>query len=304
LPPADAAAIQALLDRGRGAEALDRLDPLLAKSPDDAAALRLRANARFMEGELEAGKADLERCLALDPQLRQAWLDRAGVAIAEGRYPDALSDLGRARALDPAALDNDLNEGAVLLLLGRLGEASTRFDRYLERVGARAEAFYLVATNYAGRGYGALAAASLGRAVALDERARLRARTDPNFEAIAGNAEFKSLLERDDYVPPAGSLGTRRSLPGRYDGGTGPLLLAVLDGLRETGERFEARVESTPHWALVWGDFRIKVRDLRAGDGSVGGEVAITAPAGTRDFEARTKKLLDAVVVALLRRSK
>lgn len=303
LPPGEAAAIQSLLDQGRGADALDQLDAVLSKSPNDAAALRLRANARFMEGELEAGKADLERSLALDPKQRQAWLDQAGVAIADGRYPDALADLGRARELDPGALDNELNEGAVLLLLGRLGEASTRFDRYLERAGANAEASYLVATNYAGRGYGALAAASLARAVALDERARLRARTDPNFEAIAANAEFRALLERDDYRPPVGALITQRSFPGRYDAGTGPLLLALLDGLREAGEKFDGRVESTAHWALVWGDFRLKVRDLRAGDGTVSGEVALSAPAGTRDFEARAKRILDAVTVALMRRT-
>lgn len=304
LPPGDATALQALLDQGRSADALKRLDAVLTKTPNDAAALRLRASARFMEGEFEAGKADLERSLALDPAQRQAWLDHAGVAIAEERYAAALSDLGRARELDPSALDNDLNEGAVLLLLGRLGEASGRFDRYLERAGANAEACYLVATNYAGRGYGALAASTLARAVALDERARLRARTDPNFEAIAQHAEFRALLERDDYRPPASALQARRTYPGRYEGSTGPLLLALLDALRAVDETFDARVESTPHWALVWGELRFKVRDLREGDGTVSGEVAISAPAGTRDFEARTKKVLDGVTVALLRRGK
>lgn len=304
LPPGDAAAIQSLLDQGQGAEALRRLDAVLAKSPNDAVALRLRASARFVEGEIEAGKADLERSLALDPQQRQAWLDRAGVAIADARYENALADLRRARELDPAALDNDLNESAVLLLLGRLGEASKGFDRYLERAGASAEAFYLVATNYAGRGYGALASATLAKAVALDERARLRARTDSNFEAIAANAEFRALLERDDYRLPAGALTARRDYPDRYDSGSGLLLLAVLDALRERDEKFDARVETTAQWALVWGDFRIKVRDLRGGDGKVVGEVALSAPAGTSDFEIRSKKLLDAVTVALIKRTK
>jgi tetratricopeptide (TPR) repeat protein len=304
LPPADTAAVQALLDQGRGADALKRLDAALTKNPNDAAALRLRASARFMEGEFEAGKADLERSLALDPGQRQAWLDRAGVAIAEERYAAALTDLGRARELDPAALDNDLNEGAVLLLLGRLGEASSRFERYLERSGANAEAFYLVATNYAGRGYGALAASHLARAVAVDERARLRARTDPNFEAIAQHADFRSLLERDDYRPPTDALQARRSFPGRYDASSGPLLLALLDALRAADEAFDPRVESTANWALVWGELRFKVRDLRDGDGTVSGEVAISAPAGTRNFDARVKKILDGVTVALLRRSK
>lgn len=304
LPPSEVAALEALLVEGRGAEALAKLDAVLAKSPDDAVALRLRASARFVEGEIAAGKADLERSLTLDPKQRQAWLDRAGVAISEARYGDALTDLGRARELDPKALDNDLNEGAVLLLLGRLSDASVRFDRYLEHTGATAEACYLVATNYAGRGYGALAAAALARAIARDERARLRARTDPNFQAIASHAEFKALLERDDYRPPAGSVTAGRTYPGRYDGGSGPLLLAVLDALRASGESFDARVESTAHWALVWGELRIKVRDLRSGDGTVSGEVSLSAPAETRDFEARAKKLLDAVALALVRRAK
>lgn len=298
---------RALLDDGRPAAAVDALAPVLRRDPDDPEALLLRSTAHFMEGRIEEGRADLDRVLAVAPGVRQAWLNRAGLAIAEERYDRALDALERARELEPEALDNHLNLGAVLLLQGHLPEATDHFRSYLAAAGGAAEAHYLVATNYAGRGYAALAVESLRRAVELDERFRLEARTDPNFLPIAEAPALRELLETDLHPPGRGDRVSRRSFPAAFSEGDGPLLSAVLEGLRLAGEPFDPRVEVTSRWALVHGDLRIKLYDQTTPEGATEGVVAVSAPENElprEEWERRVDGLLEAVEVGLLRRSR
>lgn len=298
---------QALLDEGRPTAALDALAPVLRQNPDHPEALLLRSTARFMEGRQEEGRADLERVLAVAPDLRQAWLNRAGLDIAEERYDQALAALERARELDPAALDNHVNIGAVLLLQGHLEEATGHFRSYLEAAGGTAEAHYLVATNYAGRGYAALAVENLRHAVEIEERFRLQARTDPNFEPIADAPALRELLETDLHPPGPGDRVSRRSFPAAFAHGEGPLLSTVLEALRLTGEPFDPRVEVTPRWALIHGGLRIKVFDQVAPEGETEGVVAVSAPESALsqdDWEQRVDRFFEAVEMGLLRRSR
>lgn len=298
---------QALLDEGRPAAALEALAPALRRNPDDAEALLLRSTARFVQGDTEAGRADLERALAIDPTLRQAWLNRAGLDLAEEHYDRALEALERARDLDPAALDNHLNLGAVLLLQGRLPEATEHFRSYLDAAGGTGEAHYLVATNYAGRGYARLAVENLRRAVEAGERYRLQARTDPNFQAIAEAPELEELFETDLHPPGPDDRVTHRSYPFAFERGDGPLLSAVLEALRLVREPFDPRVEVTPGWALVHGELRVKVYDQAGADGETEGVVAISAPAGDvalAEWEQRVNRLLEAMELGLLRRGR
>ncbi|HUP43432.1 MAG TPA: hypothetical protein VM599_09500, partial [Thermoanaerobaculia bacterium] len=194
-------------------------------------------------------------------------------------------------------------------LLGRLEEATGHFDRYLAAAGALqaagglAEAHYLVATNYAGRGYAGPAVAHLRRAVELDQSRRLAARTDPNFLAVAEAPDFQRLLETDLHPPGPDDRALRRIFPVPYAGGEGQLLSAVLESLRLIGEPFDPRVEVTPGWALVHGELRIKVSDTEAGEGTL----EISAPAAAfapGDWQRRVDRLLESVELALLRRGR
>ncbi len=187
---------QELIDGDRPDEALQRVEPLLTKNADDAPALLIRGTARLMLGDVEAGRRDLDRSLALDPGQRRGWLNLAALHVAEERYDDALHAFLEAEKLDRTAPENDLNIGAVLLLQGKLKPASERFASYLAGGGATADGNYLVATNYALAGYAALAVEHLRRAVELDERSRLRARTDPNFSGLNGNPASRSSWRR------------------------------------------------------------------------------------------------------------
>ena len=132
-----------------------------------------------------------------------------------------------------------------------------------------------MATNYALARYAALAVEHLRRAVELDERSRLRARSDPNFAALAANPGFAELMATDGYRPPEGAYTAAHTFPVGYDRASGELLHAVIDTLQDAKRAFDPRVEVTDHWALIWGDLRIKVTTTVGGQGLI----QVSAPA-------------------------
>jgi len=300
-PPQSLAKAQELVDAGSPRQALPLLDDLLRREPGNARALLLRSTARFLADDLAGGKQDLDRALQLDPTLRQGWLNRAGLEVAAKRYDAALAAFGRAEALDPRAPENDLDIGAVLLLQGKLQAASGRFESYLAKQPGAAEASYQVASNYAAAGYAALAVGHLRRAIELDERSRLRARTDPNFAGLTGDAHYQELLATDAYRPAAGSHVASRAYDTPYDPADGTLLSAVVESMQLAGERFDPRVETTPDWALLWGDLRIKVSRGAGGKGMVEASAPFERMP-IADWQRRTGKLFQQIAVQLYNR--
>lgn len=280
--------------------AIALLDPLLKRDPRNGPALVERSTAHAMLGDLEACKADLDRAIAAAPTLRQAWLNRSGIAIHERRWEAALADLREAERLDPSAPDNPLNQGAVELLRGELPAATAQFQRFLARDPSAADSWYLVASNYALAGYAALAVQHLERAIALDERSRVRARTDANFADLVDNRGFARLLTTDAWVAPEGSLTAERTFPSRYAGAEAPIVVAVLNTLQLSGMRLDSRVELTADWALFWSDFRIKLAANR--DDST--TLRLTAPPGLfspTSWETRTQSFFAEIEAQLLR---
>jgi len=288
------------LEAGRTEEALRLAEEALQRNRDDAGALLVRSTVRCIEGEVERCRADLDRALELDPALRQGWLNRSALAIAAERYDEALAALERAERLDPGAPDNALNQGAVLLLKGELEPATAQFRRYLERNPGSAEALYLVATNFALSGYAALALQHLERAIALDERTRVRARLDPNFAELAAAPSFQRLMATDGYRPAPGSQALAKSYPVPWSGSESLLLVAVLNALQITGAPLDPRVEVAEDWALLWSDLRIKV----AREGPDRCRLELSAPPGRFTPEAwqrKTAELLSAIDLELLK---
>lgn len=297
------AAVESALATDQPERALELLAPLLKREPKNARAMLLRSTANCQLGEIDDCRKDLDRALTLDPTLRQGWLNRSGLAIAEKRYDDALAALVEAEKLDPAARDNALNQGAVLLLQGKLEAASSQFERHLAANSGSADAFYLVATNFALAGYSALAVQHLERAVALDERSRVRARGDANFAGMSSNRSLAALFATDSFRPPAGSSTAARVYRSPWRGAASPLLTAVLNALQIARTPMESKVEVTDEWALLWADMRIKL--ARQSDAETGLE--LSAPPGRFSpaaWEERTRQLFDAVELELLRLEK
>lgn len=265
---------QRLLDQGNAGEALKVLDKVLKKEKRNAQALLMRSTGRIMAGNLSGGFKDLQKALQIDPGLRQGWLNLAGLEIAEGRFDAAYQALAKAQKIDPSAPDNDLNLGAVLVMQGRIDEAARHFERYLGVQGTSGEARYLVASNYALAGHEELAIEHLKRAITLDERLRLRARTDERFIGLA-SLDYKVLLNTDDYTLPPGDHQVAAAFRVSYRQRDNKLLYAVLDALQQLGEPYEPQIEANPRWALIWGEMRIKVTNQSDGNGVVN----LSAPA-------------------------
>jgi hypothetical protein len=139
----------------------------------------------------------------------------------------------------------------------------------------------------------------LRQAIALDERSRLRARTDPNFGDLADQPAFDRLLREDPYTPPPGSHVRSRSFDAAYDSGRGRLLQAVMNALQLSGRPMGQRVEVTPDWALIWSDIRVKVSP----EGPTSGVVELSAPAerfAPESWEAETDALLREIAAQLI----
>jgi tetratricopeptide (TPR) repeat protein len=291
----DLARARELVDAGDAAAAVALLDGLLKHQPL-AEGYLLRSTAHFMLGDLAQGSEDLDQALETDPSLRQGWLNRAALSISEGRIDAALESFKKAQELDPGAPDNDVNIGVALLLKGELEKANGSFARYLEHHPDSADAFYLVATNYAMAGYAGLAIQQLQRAIAVDEKSRLRARTDRNFSDLTANSRFQEILSTDAYRLPPGAHFAAQDFDLPYAGSSGGLLSVVLEILQLNNQPFDPRVEVTPGWALIWADFRIKVSTTTAGKGRV--ELSAPAPHFTLTvWRRRTEELFRQIAV-------
>jgi len=135
---------RAFLEGGRPAEAAPPLERALARRPDDAEALLLRARVHAALGETARAAALFPRALAAakspTPDL---YAETARALAADGRREDALaalesglSRLGHPVSLEEAALEMELALGrtdAALARLGRLASASKRPERWLAR---------------------------------------------------------------------------------------------------------------------------------------------------------------------------
>lgn len=280
------------LDDSRPEEALEILEAVLKRDRKNAEALLLRSTGRVMVADLEGGYEDLRRALKIDPRLRQAWLNLAGLEIAEGRYQEAYDALLEGQKLDPVAIDNHLNLGAVSVMQGAYDRAAEHFAQYLGRTGETADAHFLVAANYALFGRATPALEHLRRAIEIDERSRLRARSDSRFLDLG--PRFQELLDTDLYQPPPGAHTAAAAFPVPYDADDNRLLFAVLEALDRLDVAHDPAVETTPKWGLVRADMRIKVHNQANGTGVV----SLSAPAErftADEWQRRTRELLGTI---------
>jgi len=97
-PPLDE--IQSLIDRGDFRAALDAANRVIAKSPRDSEAYRLRANARRNLGDLAGALEDGNKAVELNPSNARAFGGRSIVKRQLKDVPGALADVERALTLN------------------------------------------------------------------------------------------------------------------------------------------------------------------------------------------------------------
>lgn len=229
-----------LASAGQTDEAIDLLDAVLRRSPDEPRALWMRADINIRRGRFEAARSDLIAALSVDPErpgllhalggvchalgeheaaerhLRQAiehaprdarlWYSLGLVYHGAGRYRAALEAYDRALVIHPGFASARLGQGKVWQLLGRLEAARTAFEEVIGDDPGNLEAVSGLAEQEAITGRPAAALARIeaaARAAPLpDALGILRAR----LLRLAGDAEaaaasLREILPRISEAP-------------------------------------------------------------------------------------------------------
>ena len=83
----------------------------------------------LLKSEPERALSDLNRALALDPKLTDAWVHRGVVWCAKRDFTRAIVDFDEALRLNPRLADVYVNRGVAWLIQGNLKEAEADFAR-------------------------------------------------------------------------------------------------------------------------------------------------------------------------------
>jgi Flp pilus assembly protein TadD len=117
-----------LLERGKNAEALERITTALETAPQSAEAFRLHGRTLAQVGRNEEAVAAYQRAAALDEH--DAWaMNNLGVLYIQlGRYAEALPPLARATEIRPRSPVFQNNLGQALERLGHYAEARRAYE--------------------------------------------------------------------------------------------------------------------------------------------------------------------------------
>lgn len=114
---------------GRFAEAQVEYLKALRKQPDHFEALHLLGVNHYLQGDLEAAAASIERALQVNPGSAEAHANLGIVFKALDRIQDALRCYDQAVALDPNFANAHASRGNLLFSLNRFAEAIPNYDR-------------------------------------------------------------------------------------------------------------------------------------------------------------------------------
>jgi len=129
LPPAEVAALVALLGKGRHAETARRAAALLKRAPKAAVVANILASAEDSQGRRDAALAAFRLAVRIDPAYAEAQANLGQCLLEAGRAEEAVAPLRRAVALTPG------NPAALVALgraLTRTGEGDMAL-RFLDR---------------------------------------------------------------------------------------------------------------------------------------------------------------------------
>ena len=117
---------------GRTSQALQCLDALLQRLPNDGYALSSRANLHMQAGRLEAAFADSQRLVQVRSDDAATWFNHGFILEAAERWEEALGAFTRATELGPQLDRAWYGRGLVLIRLQRYEEAIAALKRNTE----------------------------------------------------------------------------------------------------------------------------------------------------------------------------
>ena len=116
---------------GRFGEAQLECLKSLRKRPDDFQALHLLGLSFYLQGDLAAAAALIERALEMDPASAEAHANLGAVLKALKRLPEALQHYDTAVALDPGFANAHANRGNLLFSACCFAEAIASYDQVI-----------------------------------------------------------------------------------------------------------------------------------------------------------------------------
>jgi len=181
--PAHAPALDAwcalLAGQGRHAEALARIDGLLARHPQVAALHAARGAALHRAGRDAEARADLGRALALDARQLSALVMLAALSGAAGEIDEAVALYDRASEVEPDEPAHAYAAASLRLEARAEADAEQRFESLLRNFAWHGDAAYALAQRALARG------ATDARALDLAQRAA-RFRAGPEGIVLLG----------------------------------------------------------------------------------------------------------------------
>lgn len=121
-----------LMLAGRYEDAKARADAVLAKQPDDTAALILRANAMAGLKDLDGAARDMERAIAADPNRGLSYASLGAIELLRGNTAEAEAAYLKAVESAPASAAAHLALGAYRMATGKAAEAEAAYTRAAE----------------------------------------------------------------------------------------------------------------------------------------------------------------------------
>jgi tetratricopeptide (TPR) repeat protein len=154
-----------------------------------------KGDALYYEKSYKEALAAYEKAIELKPDFPDAWLNK-GVTLGQlQRTEEALSNLEKAIELKPDFPDTWFNKGNTLVELKHSEEALAAYDKAIELKPDYHEAWFNKACLYGLNGNAKLAIQNLKKSIEINSSNREKAKTEPDFDNIRDDQEFKRLIE-------------------------------------------------------------------------------------------------------------
>lgn len=150
---------------GDAAQALQLLERAVSVAPDDVSVRFQLGTLLVAQGELDAGRAQLETCTALAPDFADGWAHLSSLLAQQGRVSDSRRVLAEGLKHCPLSPGLHLAYARDLQQTGRIGEAIAEFEKSIELRPNEADAPIELARLYAQQGREADALREFARAL-------------------------------------------------------------------------------------------------------------------------------------------
>ena len=190
-----------LCDAGDNDGALTFFAEVIAAHPENPEAWLGRGQCRLTKGEFEAAIADFSEAIERDSSRWEPWSGRGFAHFRREEWEEAAADFSQAITRAPEKHTNWYHRGRTYLALSQWTEAVADFTRVVEGWPNEAGGWYLRSLAFSQLNQPEKALADLKRAIALGYKDVEELTSEPKFEPLRDDHEFKKLLEELQSLP-------------------------------------------------------------------------------------------------------